>query len=455
MINFLKNKIIGKRLLILGFGREGESTFRFLRQNFPKIQITIADLNAHAIQKIKDENVILFSGADYIDVINDFDIVFKSPGISLNHLKQPLTKAKITSQTDIFLEFYSKQIIGITGTKGKSTTSSLIYHIIKKNKEDVVFVGNIGVPPFDIIDELTYNTDIVYELSSHQLEYISKSPHTSILLNLFKEHLDYYKNFNNYQQSKFNIIRYQNSSDYFIYNADDELISEIITNNKFEGNYFGCSLHQSQTKGCWVENKLLHFSDGKKISKIFNLDTELNLKGEHNVRNILAATCACKLAGIPDKNISEGILSFKGLEHRIEYVGEYNGINFYNDSIATIPEATIEAVKTLKNVDTLILGGFDRGIDYDKLLEFLINSSVSNIIMLGDAGKRMLEGLKTLNTGNKQIVFVNSFEEAVKTAKNKTARSYICLLSPAAASYDMFKNFEERGNLYKKLVKDL
>jgi UDP-N-acetylmuramoylalanine--D-glutamate ligase len=455
MIDFVKNKIDGKRLLILGFGMEGESTYRFLRKYFSNILITVADKNPEISEKIKDLNTKLIVGTQYLDSLNDFDIIFKTPGISLNHLPFTVSREKITSQTDIFLDHFSSQIIGITGTKGKSTTSSLIYHIVKLFTDDVVLVGNIGVPPFNRIGEITDNTKIICELSSHQLEYISKGPRIGILLNLFQEHLDHYETFKTYQQSKFNITRYQEISDNFIFNADDILIRKLFSEANLNRNYFGCSLQNVQSKGCWVDHEKLYFSDGTGESMIIDLCTGLLLKGDHNIRNIMAAICACKLAGVTDDIISEGIRTFKGLEHRMEYVGEFNGIHFYNDSIATIPEAVIEAVKTLKNVDTLILGGFDRGIDYNKLVEFIAASAISNILLLGDAGKRIQAGIERHDTSRKTILHVQSLEDAVNIAKEKTAKSGICLLSPAAASYDKFKNFEERGTLYKKLVKDI
>jgi len=453
MIDFVKNKISGKRLLILGFGREGESTYRFLRKHFPSMYLTIADQNEQLIKKYNDDYLSFITGSNYLHNLLEYDLIIKSPGISLNGLSIP--REKITSQTDMFLEYYSKQIIGITGTKGKSTTSSLIYFCIKLFTQDAVLVGNIGVPPFDMIDDITKNTRIVFELSAHQLEYISKGPHTAILLNLYQEHLDYFKTYKDYQLAKFNITRLQENSDNFIYNADDELIQNHLSENKSTRNYFPYSHKTPVNKGCWIEDNKLYFFDNALPPMIIDLSTERYLVGEHNLLNIMAAACACKINGVPYKKIKEGISTFKGLEHRIEYVGEYNEIIFYNDSIATIPEATIEALKTLKKVNTLILGGFDRGIDYDQLLEFLIFSTVKNIIFLGNAGKRMMNGIKNLDTKNINIEFVDSFEDAVKMAKIKTKPSEICLLSPAAASYDIFKNFEERGRTYKKLVREL
>jgi UDP-N-acetylmuramoylalanine--D-glutamate ligase len=453
MIDFVKNKITGKLLLILGFGREGESTYNFLTKHFSEINLTIADKDETIPLKINDSKVRLITGENYLESINDFDIIFKTPGISLNHLPFEVKREKITSQTDLFLEFYSRQIIGITGTKGKSTTSSLIYHIFKLFTVDAILVGNIGVPPFDVIDDIGENTRIVFELSSHQLEFISKGPKTAILLNLFQEHLDHYKSFEEYQQAKFNILRYQDLSGNFIFNADDNLIDILIQQNNLQRNYYGCSLNMSNECGCHLENENVCFIDMLGCKTFFILDEDRHLKGDHNIRNIMAAICACKLANIPNEIIAEGIKSFPGLEHRIEYVGEFNNVHYYNDSISTIPEATIEAIKTLGDVSTLILGGFDRGIDYGLLIDYLESSSIHNLIFLGAAGKRILDGLIRKNIRGKKMEFAENFEDAVKLAKHITAINGICLLSPAAASYDMFKNFEERGRVYKKLVR--
>ncbi|NTW32260.1 MAG: UDP-N-acetylmuramoyl-L-alanine--D-glutamate ligase [Bacteroidetes bacterium] len=454
MIELIRKKIIDKRILILGFGREGESSYKFLRTHFTSLDITISDKNSEIKNKINDSNTKFITGEKYLDNLNDFDIIFKSPGISFNHLTYEVKRNKITSQTDIFLDFFSKQIIGITGTKGKSTTSSLIYHILKLTSDKVVLVGNIGIPPFDIFPEISFDTKVVFELSSHQLEYITKGPYIAILLNLFQEHLDFYKSYKDYQLSKFNITLFQNESDNFIYNADDKLLNIIISDKKLKRNIFECTLSQSQSIGCMVNNDKILFFDGVTTSAIIDLKAERFLKGEHNIRNIMAAVCACKLSGVSDSKIAEGIATFKGLEHRMEYVGEFSSIHFYNDSIATIPEATIEAVKTLKNVGTLILGGFDRGIDYNYFLKFISESEIRNVILIGSAGKRMFEGLKLFDNNNKNIMQVDSLESAVKIAKERTKPYDICLLSPAAASYDMFKNFEERGLVYKKLVRD-
>ncbi|MFH0867152.1 MAG: UDP-N-acetylmuramoyl-L-alanine--D-glutamate ligase [Bacteroidota bacterium] len=452
MIDFLMNKISGKKLLVLGFGREGESTFRFLEKYFPEIKVTVADVNGNILDKLNRKDINVLTGKDYLNSIKEYDMVFKTPGISLNHLSFTFEKKTITSQTDLFLDFYDKQVIGVTGTKGKSTTSSLIYHIIKLYTNDVVFVGNIGIPPFDLIEEIKPSSRIVFELSSHQLEYIHKSPHISVLLNIFQEHLDHFKNFGDYKLSKLNIAEYQDSCDYFIYNADDNNTCDLISSEKSGKKNFVFSLKKISQNGCFVSGDTIFYRDDKNEFPVYDLKLERKLKGDHNIQNIMAAVCACKISEIPDKYITEGINSFKGLEHRMEYVGKYEGIDFYNDSIATIPEATIEALKTLKTVETLILGGYDRGIDYSLFAKYLSGSAVKNILFLGKAGERIFSLLNQLDHGNKKLIITENLDKAVQIAKEKTSMNGICLLSPAAASYDSFKNFEERGEMYKKIV---
>jgi UDP-N-acetylmuramoyl-L-alanine---L-glutamate ligase len=455
MIEFIRRKIKEKKVLILGFGREGESTFHFLEKYFPELEVAIADVNENILEKLNQKKVQVYTAENYLDSIKQYDLIFKTPGISLNHLAFSFDKKAITSQTDLFLEFYHKQVIGITGTKGKSTTSSLIYHILKLFTNDVVFVGNIGIPPFDLIEEIRPSSRIVFELSSHQLEYIHRSPHISILLNIFQEHLDHYKNFNDYKLSKLNITEYQDLYDFFIYNADDKNTSDLISSEKSANIKFEFSMKGISQSGCYISGDTIIFRDQKNEIPVYDLKQERKLKGDHNIQNIMAAICACKISEVPDKYIVEGINSFKGLEHRIEYVGKYDGIDFYNDSIATIPEATIEAIKTLRSVETLILGGFDRGIDYSLFAEYLAGSTVKNILFMGKAGERIYHIFSKINYEDKKLILTENLEMAVHIAKENTSQNGICLLSPAAASYDSFKNFEERGVVYKKIVRGL
>ncbi len=453
--NFIIENFQNKIVLILGFGREGKSTFNLLRKFLPQKELYIADKNDKLQGESNfhrtDKNLNFILGKDYLSNLSDFDIIIKAPGISLKQENIDLPKFKITSQSDLFLQMFSGQTIGISGTKGKSTTSSLIAHIIKQFSKNVLLVGNIGLPPFEIISKINKKTRIVFELSSHQLEFVKSSPHIALLLNFYQEHLDHYNNFDDYKNAKFNIAKYQQSDDYFIYNSDDKQIVELLKSKSLKQKVFCYSNKNRPDTNCYISDKNIVFS---KSGQIINLNYKRFLIGDHNISNILAAVCACEIAGIPDKAIRNGIASFKSLEHRLEYVGEYGNIRFYNDSIATIPEATIEAVKTLKDVDTLILGGYDRGISYESLVAFIKNTGISNLIFLGDKNNRLfIEMQKSIQ--NKSYFTVNSFSEASEIIKKHTKPKSICLLSPAAASYNLFSNFEDRGNEFKKMVKKL
>ncbi|NVO01441.1 MAG: UDP-N-acetylmuramoyl-L-alanine--D-glutamate ligase [Bacteroidetes bacterium] len=458
MKTLLNNLISGKKVLILGFGREGQSTYHLLRKYFPEFFLTIADLDENIIAKNsfleKDNYFETILGADYLKCISKFDIVIKSPGISLNNIDIEFNPEKIASQTDLFLRKYHKQVIGITGTKGKSTTSSLIFEILNSFSKNTLLVGNIGIPPFDVIDKIDESTKIVCELSSHQLEFITVAPHISILLNLFQEHLDHYKSYLDYQKAKINILKYQSKDDFFIFHQDDELIQEFLRTNNFHSHIFSFSNSAKSEAGCFIKDNKIFFRNGNHLYEVFDKSQKIFLQGDHNFLNVMASINATILSGIPVDFIVNSIKEFKGLPHRIEFVGSFNEVDYYNDSISTIPEATIQAVKTLKNVSTLILGGHDRGIDYSVLVDFIRGSKIENIIFIAEAGKRIFELLKSNNIQSSRFFVVETMEEAVGISQKETSKNMICLLSPAAASYGMFKNFEERGDVFKKLIKN-
>lgn len=448
IINFLK----GKKILLLGYGREGESSYKFIRKHLPDIELTIADKNTNIdSKKFNDSHIQLLLGEHYLDTINDFDLVIKSPGISLKSIIQTIDKEKISSQTDLFLRAYAQQCIGVTGTKGKSTTSSLIYHIISNLNKNVVFGGNIGLPLFELIDNIEPQTYIVLELSSHQLEFIHQAPHIAILLNLFEEHLDHYNTYLDYQKAKYNIALCQNKDDFFVYNIDDERIMNLIRNQHFVSFSKGFSVNDINNSYCYFNDNHIVVND--KRQKILPLNTEIfPLKGIHNYANLTAVVAAIScLENVNIEDIMQFLPTFQPLKHRLENIGTYQGITFYNDSISTIPQATIAAVDALENVDTLILGGMDRGIDYQSLVDYFSNKKVRNFIFTGKAGERMMHLFK--QKGIKELFFKDTYPEIVDLAKQITSKGKICLLSPAAASYDSFRNFEHRGDCFRELVK--
>jgi UDP-N-acetylmuramoyl-L-alanine---L-glutamate ligase len=455
MYKLLREKLEGKKVVLLGFGREGSSSYKTIRKVIPALRLTIADRNESVREDplvSSDPLVDFILGESYLSGLSGFDIVIKSPGITLKDLEYVIPREKITSQTDLFLQVFSRQVVGITGTKGKSTTSSLLHHILKIDGKESLLLGNIGRPAFDCIDEINPNSVIVFELSSHQLEYISRAPHISILLNLFPEHLDAYVSFLDYQRAKMNILSYQDEPDYFIYNIDDEKVRERINESAGRSILFPFSFSKSLSNGCFVERHEIIFSVNDKREAVLDLDKKRKLKGDHNVANIMAVISCCRILGVDNDAIREGVAGFTGLEHRLEYTGTVNGILFYNDSIATIPEACIEGVKALGEVDTLILGGFDRGIEYSGLARFLSESTVRNIIFTGEAGARIRREVETMKRLEQTLFSISRFDDFLAIAMKQTKPGSICLLSPAAASYDEFLNFEMRGKRFRELV---
>ena len=452
LLNYLENK----KILILGFGKEGESSYLFLRKHFPEKKLEIVDKNMNLLTDkpylLEDINVEVVLGEDYFRDIDYFDIVLKTPGISLKDFDISKFENKITSQLELLLEFVPCYTIGVTGTKGKSTTSSLIYQMIKDQGKDVMLLGNIGEPIFNDIDDMKKDTILVLELSSHALEFVKKSPNIAILLNIYEEHLDHYSSMEKYIEAKFNVAKFQSENDIFIYNASNRYMQEFnFDYKKSDYAIIEEDSELSKTLNLKSDNYVLINEDRIYFNKTKLFDSKLNmqLKGKHNENNVLFVLTVAKILNLDMEKAKNTIENFKNLEHRMEFVAEINDVKYYNDSIATIPEATINAVDALKNVNTLLVGGKDRGIELNSLYEYLKKSNIENIICLPKTGEYVYNNLKDTN---KKCYLVKDMPEAVKLAKEVTKPNTICLLSPAASSYGYFKNFEERGKIYKECV---
>ena len=421
IIDFLKDKSI----LILGYGREGKSALEFVQANLPSANYAVASQ-----EELQIDNVHTYWGDNYLDACKEYDVVIKSPGVVIKDFLDDEQKAKITSLTDLFVRFSKNPIIGITGTKGKSTTSSLIYHILHNSNRDSILVGNIGKPCFDVIDDINPETIIVFEMSSHQLEFIQASPHIALLLNIYEEHFDHYTTPEGYFEAKKNIFRHQGPDDVLIY-----------------GDIFQHASHEEIDALPMRKINIYHDINIPRKS------IKTNLIGEHNYYDILAAAAACEACGVTEDEILKAVESFHGLPHRLEYVGVFKGIKFYNDSIATAQEAVVNAIKAIGNVDTIILGGMDRGLDYHVLVEFIRTTTIRNVLLLPNTVESF-ERIFNEAPHSQVLMPVENMEAAIKTAFQVTAEGHTCLLSPAAASYGFYKNFEERGKDFCRLVQE-
>ena len=445
MINDLIDYFRDKKIIILGFGMEGQSTYKLIRKYLKNQTIYIADQKKNFEEDYdflkNDKNIICISGDHYLNHLENYDIIMKTPGISFAGLNTKSYYHNIKSQMELLLEFFDVFTIGITGTKGKSTTSSLIYEMLKQQNINTMLLGNIGTPVFDYVDEINEDTKIVLEISSHQLEFMEVSPNIAVLLNIYPEHLDHYNSFKQYAQAKCNIFKYQNKSDKFLYNVDNETIKKLVKTTKATS--YKVSLAGSKNSEIYIKKDEVYFEK----NPIYNINQPRNLLGEYNLNNIMFVLAISEIVGLNLEKTIKTIAEFKPLSHRLEFVGNYDDILYYDNSIGTIPMATIEAIKTLNNVDTLIIGGMDRGLDYTELIQFLNESDISNIICMPKTGHDIAKKL------TRNVYIVDTMEEAVGIAKRVTKKEKSCLLSPAAASYGFFKNFEEKGNLYQKLVK--
>ncbi|MFH1894629.1 MAG: Mur ligase family protein [Patescibacteria group bacterium] len=404
-----------KKILILGFGREGKDTLKFLKKLFPKKVIGIADQKQFSISNLQFSNIKRYFGKNYLKAIKNYDVVIKSPGIPFK--KIPTSDVgKITTQTEIFFNNCPGTIVGITGTKGKSTTTSLVYQILKQGGLKAHLIGNIGKPVLNLLLSAAPKDIYVYELSSHQLYNLKKSPHIAVFLNVFHEHLDYYRDFDEYARAKANITSHQTKNDFLVFNSQDKIVKK--------------------------------FAEKSKARKF-------PVKGEYYELDKNAARAVGKILKIKNETTKKAIRRFKPLPHRLELIGTFRGITFYNDALSTIPETAIFAIAALgSNVQTIMLGGYDRGIDFKKLAKRIMESKLKNLIFFPTTGQIIWSELRKMG-GEKRFkaFFVDNMKDAVKIAYENTQKGKICLLSTASTSFSIFKDYKDKGDLFKKFVK--
>ena len=437
-----------KKILILGYGKEGSYIFNYLRGKYPNLHLWIADQNKINLNNKEAKNTTLISGKTFLKNLDNFNLVIKSPGIS-DQIKE-ISEArkngvKITSLTNIFFEKCPGTIIGVSGTKGKSTTASLIYSILKAGGKKVQLVGNIGIDPLQYLDSANKDSIFVYELSSHQLSILDKSPQIAVFINIFPDHLTYHNGFKNYADAKANITLNQKEGDYFIYNDEFPFIKSLAKKSRAET--FNYNKLYALKKGAI-------YKDGKKIIAV----KDIPLPGGHNIKNVMAALKVSELFKIKNTDIQKALKNFKALPHRLENIGTYNGITFFDDAISTTPESTLVAIEYVKEtLETIFLGGENRGYKFDALIKTLKNIKIKNIVLFPDSGKQIKESLIKIYGKNKlpNILETKNMESAVRFSYRYTAKRKTCLLSTASPSYSIFKNFEAKGDLFKEAVKKL
>lgn len=349
----------------------------------------------------------------------------------------------------------TKNIIGVTGTKGKGTTASLIYEILRAAGKRVWLGGNIGLAPFEFIDKIKKNDWVVLELSSFQLEDMTISPRIAVITNFYPEHLapadpnnpNYHKNLKDYRTAKFNIIKWQRSGDKAALNYELG-----IKNYEIKSKIYTFSAKNSKANCFWLDKNKIKCNINSHNS-LFIIHT--SLLGEHNQENIAAAAVVAKIVGVKPEIINQAVANFKGLEHRLELTRELNGVKYYNDSFATTPEATITALKSFTAPIILFLGGADKRVDFSRLAKEVKQRSKFVILLNGQATLRINQQLLRAGYEKSKIKLFDNIDEAVKFAKMIAAAGEVVLLSTACASFGLFKNYKERGKLFKTAVKKL
>jgi UDP-N-acetylmuramoylalanine--D-glutamate ligase len=457
-----------RKIALLGFDREGRSTFDVIKSDpaFQDDEIWILD-KKEGVQT--PEGVHAALGAGYLSALQELgpgDIIFRTPGMRYHAPELARAREKgvtVTSATKLFFDRCRCPIVGVTGTKGKGTTSSLIYEILKAGGQKVFLAGNIGTPALDVLPLLDNHSIVILELSSFQLVDLHKSPHVGVALMVTSEHLDWHPDEDDYAAAKSNIVRWQTPGDFAVI-AEDYPKSRAYA-DVTQGSVFMFSRHRAVARGAWAEDGFFWFSEGapdkggergvgigpkEKICPT----SALGIPGEHNWENACAAIAAGKIMGVPTDAIAAAIANFRGLEHRLELVAETaGGIRWYNDSYSTTPDAAIVAVEAFSAPKIMILGGSPKGSDFAALGRAIAHSkSIRAVIGIGAEWPRIKEQIVVHENKNESVRFIENcktMSDIIRAADDIAEPGDVVVLSPACASFDMFKNYSERGAQFK------
>ena len=446
--------IVGKKVFFLGAGLSHSQLIVKYATNGAIVTLcdirTIDKLSSY-IEPFRDLDINYCLGEDYLSCLCDANIIFRTPGI--DYTKKEIADAvekgiTVTSEIEMFFEYCPCPIIGITGSDGKTTTSSLIAAVLEKEGYTVWLGGNIGRPLFPLVEEIKENDIAVVELSSFQLISMKKSPHISLITNITPNHLDHHKDMKEYIDAKRNILLHQKENDIAVLNMDNDITRELAGDVKGLLRFFSRSEVEN---GSFIKDNVLYSSlDGAK-HPVMILDS-LIIRGEHNKENV-AAAYAVVSSLVKDSTFIEVANSFPGVEHRIEFVRELNGVKWYNDSIATSPTRTIAGLRSFDRKIILIAGGSDKGLSYEPLAEDL-KERVKCVFLSGPTGSAIAEVIKN-NGSNTEIYFTVNVSESVKKAYSYSTNGDIVMLSPASPSFDSYSGFEARGKHFKQLVNEL
>lgn len=416
-----------KKVAIIGYGLEGKSLFLYLKKD-KNLEITVlADDEKTKVPR----GVKKVLGKRYLDNLSDFDLAYRSPGVPYNLAEIQKNKKRVSSLTNLFFEVAKEKkakIIGITGSAGKTTTAELLFKILKSAGKKVFIGGNIGINALSLLKKMDSESLVVLELSSFQLQDLRRSPEVAIILDIFEEHLDKHKSFSEYLSAKKNIANHQNKSDAVIFFAEDKFSKNLASG-----------------------------SEGKKIPIMEkdweHLNYSLLLPGEFNRKNVMAARAAAKYFGVREEIIRRSAENFKGLPHRVEFVKKIKGVNYYNNSKGTNIGSAISGIDAFNEEKIVLAGGHSKNLDFSPLVKRLMKKDVESAIFFGESANELSRISKRM--GLKKFYIASKMGEAVKIAAKIARPGMMVLLSPATSSFDEFKNYEERGNVFKTLIRNI
>ncbi len=492
--NSITQQLADKKICILGLGREGLSTYRFLKKRLPKLNLTLADKKSlqdlsSAMQTVikNDASAKLKLGPGYLSQLDEYDYIFKTPGIPLH--QKPMQQAleagvKISSNLQLFLEIIERLkqntvktnigfgnyqstlsqpvVIGITGTKGKSTTAALIHHLLVQNKFETILVGNIGQPALDQINQIKTKTKVVIELSSHQLAQLTISPDIAVVQQITTEHLDYFPNEQAYVAAKEAITKYQKVNQYIIFNPQwpkTKRIAQLSPGKKLKFNTKLTDSHHKDDILVYLKSYYLTFKDSK-IEKTIIKSNNVPLLGRHNLENIAPAIVIGKLFNLTAQQIANAIKNFEPLPHRLEKVAVKNDITYINDSMATTPEAAISAISCFINQPIILLaGGHEKNQDFTHLAKKILSANVKAVALFPANGPRLWEAVEQQHQSaaeDEQELpahkVVHSMKEAINFAHRHAQPGSVVLLAPGSASFGIFENYADRGEQFAAAV---
>jgi len=448
----LKNK----RVLVVGLGKSGLSAAMFLRARGARV--TVSDARsavalAHEIPALLDAGIMVESGGHGLLTFRRQDLIVVSPGVPTDTPEVQQTKAfgmPIIGEVELASRFLQGKIVAITGSNGKTTTTTLVGKIFSDAGLPTLVGGNIGLPVIDLVAKSTPETTSVLEVSSFQLETIEDfHPHIAVVMNITPDHLDRHGSFENYAAAKTRITERQTAEDFLVLNAENKATQMVAAKTKAQ--IFWFSLRRPVKQGTFVHGESIVFvaHEGAKAEPVMPVD-EIHLKGSHNVENVLAAVCAARLAGIPAETIRHAVGAFKAVEHRLELVKTVRGVEFYNDSKATNVDAAMKAVASFGGGIHLILGGKDKDSDYGTMSD-LLKERVKAVYTIGSAAEKIERQLH----GVVKMVQAGTIQTAVQEAAKAAVAGDVVLLSPACSSFDQFENYEHRGRVFREVVNEL